>query len=254
MNPPNPETEIAELKKEVARLRKEMNELRQFIRYQPAGVDDEGKPEAAYLDIRCTFLTLVHPSSPGQTRAMLHATDDGAYLSLLDKEEKARVTLNVENNVPEVLLRGNDLKMKARLLLENDEPQLNLYGPEDKIGIQLRVESAEGRGVVGVCEGGKPRAVMKATEIGSAISVVHDGGLTRMTMVGTPENGELLGITQDMKAGVKVSADGQNGGYITVNNALGKAGIILSNVDMCGAIIVNDKAGNIIATLPSIPE
>jgi hypothetical protein len=254
MNPPAPETEIAALNQEVARLRKEMNELRRFIRYQPPGMDDDGKPEDAYLDIQCTFLTLVHPGDPSRARARLFADQEGAWLALMDKEEKTRLLLTVEKDETEFRLNGAGGKCKASLRLDKDEPQLNLFGPEDKIGVQIRVEAAEGRGVVGVCEGGKPRAVMKATEIGSAISVVHDGGLTRMTMIGTETNGELIGITQDMKAGVKISADGQNGGYITVNNAVGKAGVILSNIDMCGAVIVNDKAGNLIASLPSVPE
>lgn len=250
----NTETEIAALKQEVARLRQEMNELREFIRYQPAGIGDDGRPESAYLDIRCTFLTLSHPAHPSRAGGRFYATRQGAFLALMDQEEKTWLLLNVEGAETEFCLNGAGQACKASLRLENDEPQLNLFGPDNKIGIQLRVEGAEGRGIMGVCEAGKPRAVMKATELGSAISTVHDDGLTRMTMIGTESNGELIGVTQDMKAGVKISADGQNGGYITVNDARGKAGVILSNIEMCGAIIINDAAGNIIASLPEVPE
>ena len=67
---------------------------------------------------------------------------------------------------------------------------------------------------MGVCEAGQPRAVMKAADVGAAISVVHDDGHARITMVGTPNNGELFAVTPDMKIGVKIAADGMDSRYV----------------------------------------
>ncbi len=68
----NTETEIESLKKEVARLRREMDEYRQFIHYHPPGIGDDDKPQSAYLTIRCTFLTLFHPSDASKSHGQHH--------------------------------------------------------------------------------------------------------------------------------------------------------------------------------------
>jgi len=250
----NTETELTELKQEVARLRREMNELHQFIRYNPPGEDDDGKPAAAYLTIRCAIFTLVHPSNPSWSQVNILGGPDGAFISLMGKDERTRILMQVEKDVPELSLFGKDNQYKACLRLDQGEPSFELYGQEGKLGVQLKVLGEEGRGQVGVCEAGKARAVMKATELGAAISAVHDDGHSRITMVSTVDNGELLAVTPDMKIGVKVAANGIDGGFITVNRANGQAGVILSNTAIGGTVMVNDHAGQITATLPSLEE
>ncbi len=121
------------------------------------------------------------------------------------------------------------------------------------MGLLLKVETESGRGQVGVCEAGRPRAIVKATPTGGALSAVHDDGHSRITMVSTENNGELLAVTPDMKVGVKIAADGVDGGYITVNRANGKAGVILSNTPIGGAVIVKDHGGQITGHLPALP-
>lgn len=250
----NTETEIESLKKEVARLRREMDEYRQFIHYHPPGIGDDDKPQSAYLTIRCTFLTLFHPSDASKSLVNIICGPDGGFVSLLGKDERTRVLMQVEKDVPELSLFGDDNQYKACLRMDKGEPSFELYGKENKIGVQLKVVDKEGRGQVGVCEAGQPRAVMKATNVGAAISVVHDDGHARITMVGTPNNGELFAVTPDMKIGVKIAADGMDGGYITVNRANGKAGVILSNTAVGGTVIVQDQHGKITGHLPTGQE
>jgi hypothetical protein len=250
----NTETEIESLKKEVARLRQEMDEYRQFIRYQPPGEGDDGKPNDAYITIRCAIFQLVHPGDSGRSQINIMGGKTGAFVAIMGKDEKTRIMMNVENDVPELSLLGDDRFHKASLRMGNGEPAFELYGPGGKVAVQLSAGGAEGRGQVGVCEAGKPRAVMKATDIGAAISVVHDDGHARVTMVSQLDNGEILAVTPDMKVGVKIAANGMDGGFITVNRANGKAGVILSNTPLGGTVIVQDQHAKITGHLPMIPE
>ena len=250
----NTETEIATLKQEVARLRREMDEYRQFIRYQPPGEGDDGKPEAAYITIRCAIFQLAHPGDPNRSQVNIMGGPEGAFVSLLGKDERPRLLLNMETGAPELCVFGDDNQYKACLRMDKGEPSFELYGKENKVGVQLKVLGEEGRGQVGVCEAGKSRAVMKATQDGAAISAVHDDGCARITLVSSQNNGELLAVTPDMKIGVKIAADALDGGLITVNRANGKAGVIFSNTALGGTVMVQDQHGKITGHLPAGSE
>jgi len=244
------ENEIAALKQEVARLRQEMNELRQFIHYHPPGLGDDDQPQSAYLDINCTFFRVFHPDHPGWGQAYLMGGPDGPSFTMAGKDEKTRIGLNVEKDVPELNLFGKAGQYGATLRVENGDPQFNLFGQQGNVGVQMRVEGPEERGQLGVCEAGKPRAGMRAAPFGGAVSAVHDDGHSRITMISTEDNGELLAVSQDMKPGVKISANGPDGGFITVNHQNGTAGVILGTTAQSGGIILNDPQGNVVATLP----
>ena len=247
----NAESEIAALKQEVTRLRREMDELKQFIRYNPPGAGDDGKPEAAYITIRCAIFTLAHPAHPDHSLInIMGSRDKGAFLSLMGPDGKTQVLLRVEKDVPEVSLFGKDGQYGATLRLENGEPELGLHGRKGRLGVMLRVQGDEERGQVGVCEAGKPRAVMQARDTGGGVSVVHDDGHARVTMTSEVASGDLMVVTPDMKVGVKISSNGQEGGFITVNRSNGRPGIILSNIATGGAVIVNNAHGKRIASLP----
>lgn len=250
----NTETEINALKQEVARLRKEMDEYRQFIHYHPPDKDDDDLDCPAYLTIRCSILTVVNPSPPSHSQINIIASRFGPYIALAGKDEKTRMLLQLEKDQPEFSLMGDDHQYKSCLRLDNGEPSFELYAKEGKLGVQLKVLEEGGRGQVGVCEAGKSRAVMKATELGAAISVVHDDGHARVTMVSELDNGHLMAVTPDMKIGVKIAANGLDGGLITVNRANGHAGVILSNTPIGGSVVVQDKHGSITGHLPSLPE
>lgn len=249
----NAESEIAGLKQEVTRLRREMDEIKQFIHYNPPGVGDDDKPEAAYITIRCAIFTLAHPAHPNHSLInMMGSRDKGAFLTLMGPDEKTRVLLQVEKDVPEVSLFGKDGQNGATLRLENGEPELGLYGRKGKLGVLLKVQGEEERGQVGVCEAGKPRAVMQARDTGGGgVSVVHDDGHARVTMTSEVNSGDLMVVTPDMQVGVKISSNGQEGGFLTVNRSNGKPGVVLSNIATGGAVIVNNARGKRIASLPS---
>ena len=248
------QTEITQLKQEVTRLRREMDELKQFIRYNPPGTGDDDKPEAAYLTIRCAIFTLAHPANPNHSLIhMMGSRDKDAIIMLAGKDEKTRLLLQVDQDVPEVTLFGQPGQYGATLRVEKGEPELAMYGQQGKLGVLAKVAGATELGQVGVCEGGKPRAIMQARAkgTGGGISVVHDDGHARVAITSEVASGDILMVTPDMQVGVKISSNGMDGGFITVNRANGKAGVILSNIATGGAVIINDKQGKIMASLPS---
>jgi hypothetical protein len=127
--PMETQNEITQLKSQVATLRREMDELKQFIRYNGPETDDDGKPEAAYITIRCAIFQLAHPARPQHSLINMMGSRDGAVLiTLMDTNERTRVMLNFENEKPEVSLFNADGKGGIMLQLENEEPTLNLYG------------------------------------------------------------------------------------------------------------------------------
>lgn len=251
--------EITQLQQEVARLRREMDELKQFIHYNPPGTGDDDKPEAAYISIRCAIFQLVHPANPNHSLInMMGSRDKGAFLAVLGADERTRLLLQVDKDVPEVSLFGKDGKYGTTLRVDdNGESELDLYGKNGKLGVLLKVAGEEERGQVGVCEAGKPRAVMQARDTGGGLSVVHDDGHARVAITSEVASGNVLLVTPDMQVAVKLSSNGLDGGFITVNRANGKAGVILSNIATGGVVIVNDSRGQIMASLPSpndLPE
>jgi len=81
----------------------------------------------------------------------------------------------------------------------------------------------------------------EGTNVGAAISVVHDDGHARITMVGTPNNGELFAVTRHE---VGVRSPPTNGRrFITVNPRTQGRGD-LSNTHR-GTVMVQDQHGNI---------
>lgn len=220
--------ELDQLKSEVAALRRELAELKRFFSIEQPGADNG----PALLHIHCSTLTLCDPTDPNRSQGMLAANEDGPALSLWGSDAKARVILSAKKDVASCDLLAKDLKT----------------------AVQLTVDEPSGRGQVGILEAGKPRALMKATDQGGVVSVVHDDGQVRALMLSSEHGGgEFLAVTPDMKTGVKITAGGPQGGVISVNRPNGKPGVLLACTNASGAVIVNDAQGQMLASLPSAP-
>ena len=223
----NPTDEIAALRTELAELRKEMNALRRFITIE----FDEGTGEPTNINIHCAHMIFSHPAVPGRSQMFIGAGPEGPCVSLWDSRQRSRVLLSVENDVPLITLRT----------------------PELKDVVLLRADPADGRGLVAVLDNGNPRALMKAgTDNAGVVSVVHDDGMTRVTMHGTEDVGSLMVASLDMQAAVKLTSQSlHGGGTLTVNGPNGRPSVILShNGPLGGAVLINDPEGKIIASLP----
>jgi hypothetical protein len=218
------ETEISQLKKEVATLKEQLRELRSFFTIET--LDDP--PHHKIMHMRCWGVTIVNPTNPGQTQGMIYGSEDGPSISLSGLDERARVIMDVEKN----------------------QGHIRVYQDEMKQIVDIGLD-ANGKAQVGVLHEGKPRAVIKATPEIGIVSAVHDDGAVRAVMSSHFDHGEFMVVGGDMKAAVKLSADGMDGGgYVTVNHANGKAALILSSTHLGGGIISCDSRGGELAVWP----
>jgi hypothetical protein len=219
-------TEIARLTAEVAELRHQVAELRQFFSIERS----ENAPDLPKaLTLRCTAIHLQDPTDPSRTQGFFSASQEGPCLSLWGSDQKARMILRVE--------AGGTM--------------CQLFGPDLKLAVELQVDEANCRGQVGVLEAGKPRTVMKASETGGVVSVVHDDNHARVMLHADAECGELIAVNQDLQTSVKISSDGLSGGLVTVHSNTGKPGVVLAGTAIGGLVMVNDSNGKLRDSLPS---
>jgi hypothetical protein len=195
-----PPSELEELRREVRELRKELALLRRFIRVTPA---EEGIPPSA--QVRCSSLILVTRGCNPEKQAILEATSTGGALAIMGEKGASRLELSASSMV----LRGSN-------------------GSE---AVEICAEPETNRGSVLVFEDGGPRAVIKAAANGGCVSVLHDDGSPRGSLVSTEHHGaDLLMVTPDLKPGVRISSGAPNGGLISVHRTNGSPAVSL----MCG--------------------
>jgi len=219
--------ELAALRKDVAVVRKEQRDLHRFVTIE----HDEESGEPTNLNLRCCILTLAHPDAPNRTQCFFMAGPEGPYLTFLDSHEKARLTLS----------------------LEKDAPEIRLMRADGKDAVVLSVDEKNGSGCVGVLEAGKPRAIMRTGNNESGVvSVCHDDGQPRMILRSEALMGEILGVSPDMKVTVRIQSGAPAGGLLALHGVNGKASVIVSSTQLCGAVIVNDPQGNRICSLPPV--
>ena len=228
------ETELAQFKEELAALRKDVTGLRQELRDINRFVTiehDEESGEATNLNLRCCILALAHPDAPNRTQCHFMAGPEGPFLTMLDSHEKARLTLS----------------------LEKDAPEIRLLSADGKDAVLLSVDEKNGSGCVSVFEAGKPRALMRTGNNESGIvSVCHDDGHPRMILRSEALMGEIVGVSPDMKVTVRIQSGAPDGGLLALHGVNGKASVIVSSTRLCGAVIVNDPQGNRICSLPPV--
>lgn len=217
--------ELAALKQEVAQLKQQLTEIRRFFNI----CESETVPGTKTLTLECSGIFLRNPDDPNKLQGMLTASNEGPVLALWGSDEKARVIIDVREDV------GG----------------LHIYQKDLKTGVDLGI-SQNGEPYVAVLHEGQPRAGLKALPDSGVISAVHDDGLVRVALISHATHAEMFVVGGDMKPAVKLSSDGQDGGgFLTVNHANGKAAVILSSIPVGGCVILNDSRGKIIASLPA---
>lgn len=223
-----PEAELAHLRQEVAVLRKQMNDLLHFITIER----EKGAEVPSGMNLRCGVIMFQHPDEPQKTQMFMGGGAEGPFVSLWDSKEKGRVVLSVEK----------------------DEPRVTLYTGEVMPAVVLLANPDDGCGLVAAYDNGRPRAFIKAGE-GDAgcVSICHDDGHARITMRGSENEGCLMAVSPDMKAVVKISSDGPNGGgVVVVNGSNGHPSAFLTSGPEGGAVIVNGPDGKPAASLPDV--
>jgi len=221
--------ELAQLRKDTDRLRKEVTELRQFINVEHD--EDTGQPTNICIS-RCALIGFSRPDAPRGMQMLICAGpgDSGPCVSLYGSDEKGRIILSVEKDVPQIVINT----------------------PEHQNTVLLTAD-AEGRGLLAALDNGKPRALLKAGPDGAGVAaVVHDNGQARVCLRATEKDGELFVVNGELKTAIKLSSISQHGGGTLVLHGHGpKPAVILSTVQgLGGCIILNDPEGIPFVTLP----
>ncbi len=215
----NPDPALAQLQQEVATLRQQLNELRQFLKIQH---EDTPERKAVALRITCTTLELCHPTAPDDVQGTLCATGKGPFLNLWSRDSDASL-----------------------LVTAQDTPVIQLFSKDGEEAIQLAVDNETGRGQIAIFDQGKPRAVMKSTEKGGVLSVVHDDGKTRACIISEADGGEAHVIGAQGHSAVKLAGNPELGGYLTVNNLAGRPRAAISAIENGAALHILKEEGQI---------
>jgi hypothetical protein len=218
--------QVTSLTRQVAELQQQVSVFQAFLRTETR----EGSPMSP-LHVRCASLTVCSPENPGRAQAVLAAGSAG----------------------PTFTFSGSD--GSARMLIEVQEEQVrcSLYGAENQPAVELGAEAGAERGYMAVFDGGKPRALIKASEAGGAVSIVHDDGRPRAMLFGNATHGEVLALGAETEATVKLSCDkAHGGGLITVSGNDAKPAVALSASAEGGAVMVLRKEGTVGCSLATM--
>src|SRR6516164_9851970 len=151
--------QVTRLTEQVAALQHQLGQLQQFLCVETRP-DLEGAP--SFLTLRCASVSLCNPQNPTQTQGLLAGSNTGASFSLSGIDGKDRIMLSAQHDLPRCTLFAADLKE----------------------AVELSLDPGSGRGLISVSDAGKPRTLMKASDIGGVISVVHDDGRPRALLFG----------------------------------------------------------------------
>jgi putative hemolysin len=221
-------TQVQSLEKQVASLQQQLAQLQQFLRVEVRD-DLEGSP--SMLRVNCALLTICPPENPMECQGMLAGGSEGPSFGLWGSDRKARIVLKVED----------------------DEPSCSLLGNDRQNGVALRVDNAD-RGEVAVYEAGKPRAIMKASDLGSAVSVVHDDGQPRAMLFAVAGYGEVMATRTGSDALAKLSCESTNGGQVIVDGNDGKHAVVLTASPEGGAAMVMCKGGGVGCSMATLEK
>jgi hypothetical protein len=221
--------ELAQLRKDTDRLRKEVTELRQFIHVE---YDEDTKQPTDICINRCAFITFSRADAPRGTQMLICAGpgDSGPSVSLWGSDEKGRIILSVEKDIPQIVINT----------------------PEHQNTVLLTAD-AEGRGLLAALDNGKPRALIKAAPDGAgAVAALHDNGQARVCLRATEKDGELIVLNGNLKTAIKLSSVSQHGGgTFVLHGHSSKPAVILTTAQaLGGCIILNDPEGIPFVTLP----
>jgi hypothetical protein len=213
--------QVTRLTEQVAALQHQLGQLQQFLCVETRP-DLEGAP--SFLTLRCASVSLCNPQNPTQTQGLLAGSNTGASFSLSGIDGKDRIMLSAQHDLPRCTLFAADLKE----------------------AVELSLDPGSGRGLISVSDAGKPRTLMKASDIGGVISVVHDDGRPRALLFGNAAHGEILALGADTPATVKISCDkSHGGGLVTVSANDSKPAVALSASHEGGAVMVLRKEGSV---------
>jgi hypothetical protein len=237
--------ELNQLRREVARLRRDLDHVLRVI----------GQEEKLPQQPRPPFLLL-----------------DAEVISIRHSSDKMPILLKAEEGYACIYL--NDNEGRARGLFQVDEAgsaRFEIWNKDQEVVVSIG-ETKDGAGEIFVASAdGKPRAGLKAHELGGIVSAQNSAGQTNVLMLGKDQGGtfvvadgqgrpvaEITTVDGDGVVSIKGKAGyqmaymgcGENRGVIAVLGKEGEQAAALTSNEKGGMLVVFDPKGEPKATLP----
>lgn len=238
--------ELNQLKREVTRLRRDLDHVLRVIG-QEEKLPEQPRPPFLLLDAE--VISIRHSSD--KMPILIKAEEGYACIYLNDNEGRARGLFQVDN------------EGSARFEIWNKDQEVVVSIGETKDGAgEIFVASADG----------KPRAGIKAHELGGIVSAQNSAGQTNVLMLGKDQGGTFVvadaqgrpvaeittvdgeGIVSIKgKAGFQMAYMGcdENRGVVAVLNKEGDQAAALTSTDKGGTLVLFDPKGEPKVSLPN---
>lgn len=218
------EDELSQLKKEVAQLRRDLDHVLRVIG-QEENLPEQPRPKFLLLDAEMISVRHTSDSMP----ILLKAQEGYACIYLNDSQGRARGLFQVDD------------EGCARFEIWNKEQQVVVSIGESKDGAgEIFVAGADG----------KPRAGMKAHELGGIVSAQNSIGQTNALMLGKDQGGTFV-VADAQGRPVAEIATVNGEGVITIKGKTGKQTAYMGCDADRGVIAVLGKEGDQAAALTS---
>jgi hypothetical protein len=205
--------DLPELKKEVAGLRRDLDRVLQMLG------QETGQPEPLrFLQLEAGDLSIRH--SGEKAAIVLQAQQGGAGVHLNDTEGRPRAVIQVDEE-------------GAHFEIWNKQQQVVVSIGETKDGAgEIYVAGADG----------KPRAGLKVTPVGGAISAQNADGRINTLMIAKGDGGTIVVADADGRPLVEIAAT-EARGIVAIKQASGAQSAALTGDESGGALTVFDQEG-----------
>lgn len=237
--------DITQLKQEVAHLRRELDHVLRMLG-QEENQADQTRPEFLLLDAE--ILSLRHRKD--RMPLVLKAQEGGAAIYLNDSQGRARGVFQID---------------------EEGSARFEIWNKDQQVVVSIG-ETPDGSGEIYIASpDGRPRAGMKASEIGGIVSTQGAKGRVGALVVGKDSGGAIVIADSEGRPVAEVSTSNQQGmiavkraggetmaylgcdgkrGLVVVSGENAKEAARLASDDHGGTLAFNDDYGGVKAVLP----
>jgi hypothetical protein len=205
--------DLPELRKEVAGLRRDLDRVLQMLG-QETGFPDQLR----LLQLEVGTLSIRHSS--GKASIVLQAEQGGTGVRLIDTEGRPRAVIEVDED-------------GAHVEIWNKQRQLVVSIGETKDGAgEIYIAGADG----------KPRAGLKVTPAGGAVSAQNTDGHINTLMIGREDGGTIIVADADGHPLVEIAAI-TGRGTVAIKRTSGAEAAALTSDEGGGALAIFDNEG-----------
>lgn len=221
---PNDSTELQQLRDEVAALRRDLDHVLRVI-----GQDTDGPG-----DPRPRFLCL-----------------EAETIAVRDEPMNIPIILKAQEHSASIFLHDSKMRMRGRIEVNDEEgASFQIWNAEGKLVVSIGETEDDGGQACVADRQGKPRAGMKATDWGGAVSVQNTAGVVEAVMVAKEEGGKIMTTNAEGRPVAEMFGD-KRGGTVCIREVTGQAMAYMSGAMERGAVSVFNEHGDAAASLSS---